>query len=86
MGVQLNIKNAEAVQLAAELANAEGISRTELVLEALRDRKRLREQAIEEKVEKLMEFCRETAAMMSPEMLAFDIDKELYDEETGLPK
>jgi hypothetical protein len=86
MGVQMNIKNAEAVELAAELATAEGLSRTELVLEALRERKRLREQAMEKKIEELMEFCRETAAMMSPEMLAFDIDKELYDEETGLPK
>jgi hypothetical protein len=86
MGAQMNIKNAEAVELAAELAKAEGISRTELVLEALRDRKRLREKAIEDKIERIMEFCRETRAMVSSEALAFDIDKELYDEVTGLPK
>jgi hypothetical protein len=86
MGVQLNIKNAEAVELAAELAKAEGISRTELVLEALRERKRLREKAMEDKIERIMEYCRETRAMMSPDALTFDINKELYDEATGLPK
>ena len=84
MGAQMNIKNAEAVAIAAELAKIEGKSVTQVVLEALR--RQQRELRREKKVEDLMEFARETRAMMSPEALAFDVDKELYDEETGLPK
>jgi hypothetical protein len=84
MGAQMNIKNAEAAAIAAELAKIEGKSVTQVVLEALR--RQQRELRREKKVEDLMEFARETRAMMSPEALAFDVDKELYDEETGLPK
>ncbi len=84
MGTQLNIKNDEAYALASELADLEGVSLTQAVLEALRVHHRLLTR--EKKIEELMEFARETAAMLSPETLAFDIDKELYDEETGLPK
>jgi len=83
MGIQMNIKNAEAAALAGELAALSGTSVTQAVLEALRARKRALDKA--RKVEEIMEFCRETRAMMPPETLAFDIDKELYDEETGLP-
>lgn len=84
MGAQMNIKNAEASAIAGELATLTGTSVTQVVLEALRaQRARLQR---ETKIEELMEFARETAAMMSPEVLAFDIDKELYDEKTGLPK
>lgn len=84
MGVQMNIKNAEASAIAGELAALTGTSVTQVVLEALRAQRAKLQR--EKKIEELMEFCRETAAMMSPEVLAFDIDKELYDEETGLPK
>ena len=84
MGVQMNIKNAEASAIAGELAALTGTSVTQVVLEALRAQQAKLQR--EKKIEELMEFCRETAAMMSPEVLAFDIDKELYDEETGLPK
>ena len=34
MGVQMNIKNEEAAEIAAELAEAQGTTRTEIVLEA----------------------------------------------------
>ncbi len=84
MGAQMNIKSDEAYALASELAEIEGVSLTQAVLEALRAHHRMLTR--EKKIEELMEFCRETAAMMSPETLAYDIDKELYDEETGLPK
>ena len=84
MGVQMNIKNAEASLIAGELAVLTGTSVTKVVLEALRAQRAKLQR--ENKIEELMEFARETAAMMSPEALDFDIDKELYDEETGLPK
>ena len=83
MGAQMNIKNAEAYAIATELAEREGVSLTQAVLEALRAQKA--KLVREKKIEELMEFARETAAMMSPETLAFDIDTELYDE-FGLPK
>ena len=84
MGAQMNIKSDEAYELATEIARREGVSRTQAVLDALRARQR--ELTKEERFEEIMALCRETAALMSPETLAFDIDKELYDEETGLPK
>ena len=48
-------------------------------------RARKREVSKAKKIEEIMEYCRETRAMMSPELLALDIDKYLYDE-NGLPK
>lgn len=84
MGMQMNIKNEEAYALATKLAEGSGISLTQAVLEALRAQHRKLER--EAKIEELMEFSGETAAMMSPEQMAFDIDKELYDEVSGLPK
>ena len=84
MGVQMNIKNAEASEIAGEIAALTGKSVTQVVLEALRARKR--DLNREAKVESVMQLCRETAALLSPKTLAFDIDEELYDEKTGLPK
>ena len=83
MGAQMNIKSEEAYALATELAEQAGSSLTQAVLEALRARKR--EVSRAKKVEEIMEYCRETRAMMSPELLALDIDDYLYDE-YGLPK
>ena len=83
MGAQMNIKSEEAYAIASELASNTGESLTHIVLEALRARKRELSKA--KKVEEIMEDCRETAAMMSPETLALDIDEYLYDE-NGLPK
>ena len=84
MGVQMNIKNAEASAIAGELAALTGTSVTKVVLEALRAQRANLQR--DKKIEHLMAFARETAAMMTPEALAFDIDKELYDDATGLPK
>ena len=83
MGVQMNIKNAEAQALAAELSAQEGISVTQVVLEALRARKR--ERSSEARFRRAMEICRDSASRMSPESKALDIDGYLYDE-YGLPK
>ena len=83
MGAQMNIKSDEAYAIASELAGLTGESLTHVVLEALRARRRELSKA--KKVQEIMEFCRETAAMMSPETLALDIDEYLYDED-GLPK
>ncbi len=83
MGAQMNIKNAEAAAIAAELAKMEGTSVTQVVLEALRARKR--ELSKEEKVARVMAIARDMRARMSPELLALDIDDYLYDE-NGLPK
>ncbi|MFM9852665.1 MAG: type II toxin-antitoxin system VapB family antitoxin [Sphingomonadaceae bacterium] len=80
----MNIKSEEAYALATEIADKTGGSMTQVVLDALRAHhlKLTREK----KVAEIRQLCRETAGMMSPEALAFDIDKELYDEKTGLPK
>lgn len=83
MGAQMNIKSDEAHALATEIAGHTGQSLTQVVLEALRARQR--EVSKERKVEEIMAFCRGTAAMMSPELLALDMDDYLYDE-NGLPK
>ena len=83
MSAQMNIKNVEAVTIAGELAAIEGKSVTQVVLEALRARRR--ELGKEAKIRRVMELCRNTASRMSPEMLALDHGELLYDE-FGLPK
>jgi hypothetical protein len=83
MGVQLNIKSEEAYDLASKIAEAEGVSLTQAVIEALRMRER--EVSKEARLAKVMELCRESRALMSPALLAMDIDDFLYDE-NGLPK
>ena len=83
MGVQMNIKNAEAYALATELAEETGVSLTQAVLEALRARKR--ELVKRDVVEEIMAMARDTRARLSPEALALDHGEYLYDE-LGLPK
>ena len=83
MGAQMNIKSAEAYAIASELVGLTGQSLTHVVLEALRaQRSRLTREA---KIAEIREYCRETRAMMSPELLAINMDDYLYDE-NGLPK
>jgi antitoxin VapB len=83
MGVQMNIKNAEATALAGELASLTGMSVTQVVLEALRARKW--ELSKRDVVEEVMALARDTRARLSPEALALDHGEYLYDE-LGLPK
>jgi hypothetical protein len=82
MGAQMNIKNAEAVELAAELAVSEGTSRTEIVLEALRALKRQRDS--ESIYRKALDICRDTAPMLPDTMLSLAHGDLLYDD-YGLP-
>jgi hypothetical protein len=82
MGVQMNIKNAEAVELAGELAKAEGTSRTEIVLEALRAWKRQRDS--ESIYARALEICRDTAPLLPNTQLSLTHGDLLYDD-YGLP-
>jgi antitoxin VapB len=81
MSFQMNIKNAEAVELATELANLEKTSLTQAVLAALRARKR--ELTKEDRFERAMAIARDTAARLGPNPI--DHGELLYDE-YGLPK
>jgi hypothetical protein len=83
MGIQLNIKNAEAVELAGKIAAAEGISMTQAVLEALRRRER--EVSADARFDRALAIIKDMRSRMSPELLALDVNDYLYDE-NGLPK
>lgn len=82
MGAQMNIKSDEAYALATELAEAEGISRTEIVLEALRAWKRQHDS--ESVYLKALEICRDTAPRLPGTMLSLAHGDLLYDDD-GLP-
>ena len=82
----MNIKNAEAHQLASELANLRGISTTQAVLEAVRndlEREKKRRRKVGLAVE-LLEMGRRCSARLQP-MTSADHAAMLYDEK-GLPK
>ena len=82
MGVQMNIKNDEAYAIATELAKAAGISRTEIVLEALRAWKRERDS--ESIYARALEICRDTAPRLPATQLSLSHGDLLYDDH-GLP-
>ena len=92
MGVQLNIKSAEARALAEEVAAATGTSITEAVTEALRQRrdelnaeqeaKQARARALVERIMAMTEGNRER---WPKHLLDIDHGDLLYDER-GLPK
>lgn len=85
--MSLNIKNPEAHKLAAELARRTGVSLTQAVTEALREKLAVlqTEASKEARIAAIMEIADRCASRLSPEAMAFDIDAELYDE-LGLPK
>ena len=82
MGAQMNIKNAEAAAIAAELAEAEGVSRTAVVLEALRALKQKRDS--ESIYQQALEICRDTAPRLPDTQLSLAHGDLLYDD-YGLP-
>lgn len=86
MGVQLNIKSAEARELAEKLAAATGESLTEAVTRALEERlRKVRKLSADELIAKWTEIGRRNRELW-PEMPTSDqIDDLLYDED-GLPK
>jgi antitoxin VapB len=84
--MSLNIKNPETHKLAAELAQRTGVSMTEAVTEALREKlAALQAEASKEaRLAAIMEIADRCAPLLAGVSSA-DIDA-LYDDETGLPK
>lgn len=85
--MSLNIKNPEAHKLATELAQLSGVSLTEAVTEALREKlARVKKREPDPKLlEDLQRIAHDIASRMSPEVKELDIDELLYDE-LGMPK
>ncbi|MDQ0252505.1 antitoxin VapB [Sphingomonas kyeonggiensis] len=88
MGAQLNIKDAETIRLARELAEATGQPITQAIRHALERELQRREEEIQETLAKVKEISREFVASIPPEMRG-KTSKEwmdaIYDED-GLPK
>jgi hypothetical protein len=82
MGVQMNIKNAEAVALAHEVAELRGISVTQAVLEALKANKR--ELTADDRKAKMDAFLAESRRLYRDEDRNIDHTAFLYDE-NGMP-
>ena len=87
MGVQLNIKDAETVRLARQLADATGQPITAAIRQALERELARREEEIEAKMAELREIAREFHESIPQEMKG-KTSKEwmdsIYDED-GLP-
>ena len=89
MGVQLNIKDAETVRLARELAEETGQSVTQVIKTAIvRELSNLREER-ESRLEQMRAIVREARTHWKPEFngeeLSLTYKDHLYDER-GLPK
>ena len=87
MGVQLNIKDAETVQLARDLADATGQSVTAAIKTALRDQMARREEEVQARIAAIMAAAEKFRQHMPPEwhhMTSKEIMDEIY--EDGLPK
>ena len=84
--MSLNIKNPEAHALAQKLADQLGMSMTEAVTIALRDKlaSAQREAEVARRKERILRMAKKMAAMIGPESLP-DHAELLYDER-GLPK
>ena len=82
----LNIKNEEAHELAAELANLTGRSMTAVIIEALRTQlKQVRRyQDRDERLEELMAIGKRCAVHIHQPVTALKHGEMLYDE-TGMP-
>jgi len=85
--MSLNIKNAEAYDLASELARLTGRSMTTVVLEALRRQRDevLRQQQKAARVQELMAIAQRCAAHITQPVQAVDHGDLLYDEH-GMPQ
>ncbi len=82
MGVQMNIKSAEARTLAEKIAKAKGVSLTEAVVESLRESERAL--AKEDKKAWMAEFLAESRRLYRDEDRNIDHTAFLYDE-NGMP-
>jgi hypothetical protein len=87
MGVQLNIKDARAAELARDLAKALGKSVTEVVREALEEKKLQRDEEIQRTIQEVMKMTSDLRKHLKPEFRAMS-SKELMDsiyDDNGLP-
>jgi hypothetical protein len=82
MGVQMNIKSAEARALAEKIAKAKGVSLTEAIVESLRDSERAL--AKEDKKAWMAQFLAESRRLYRDEDRNIDHTAFLYDE-NGMP-
>lgn len=89
MGAQLNIKDAETVRLARELADATGQPITKAIKAAIQRELQHNEKAREAKRQRLQEIIRGSRELWKPEFLNEELSIThgdfLYDER-GLPK
>jgi hypothetical protein len=90
MGRQMNIKSDRAYQLASELAAAEGVGMTEIVVKALEALKLGLDlppspEEIARRRAMWDQLTQEDAEAWRASGLRYDSDKELYDED-GIPK
>ena len=88
MGVQLNIKDAETVRLARELADVTGQSVTQAIRQALEGELRRRDVEKQNYIEQLREIAREFRANMPEDLRGLSSKQwmdSIYDED-GLPK
>jgi antitoxin VapB len=83
MGVQMNIKNAEVVELAHEVAGLTGESLTQALLTALKDRKRSLTK--DQRMARIRALIEESGKLWTDEERNIDHTAFLYDE-MGLPK
>lgn len=67
MGVQLNIKDAETVRMARDLANSSGRSVTEVIRTAIDREWREREATVQAKIDDVRKITAEFRANMPPE-------------------
>lgn len=87
MGVQLNIKDAETVELARDLARQLGKTVTDTVREALEEKRRRREEEREEYIRTAKKIADEASKHWLPHtagMTSKEIMDSLYDKR-GLP-
>jgi len=87
MGVQLNIKDARAAELARDLARQLGKSVTEVVREALEEKRARREEEIQRRIDAVMAITEGLKDRWDPEtrhMTSKELMDAIYDE-NGLP-
>lgn len=85
MVVQLNIKDAETIRLARELAGATGRSVTETIRAALEREHREREERLQESLQRVRDISAQFRAHMPPEWqgkTSKEIMDAIYDEDS----
>ena len=87
MGAQLNIKDAETIELARSLAQQLGKSVTATIREALEEKARARDEEVAAKIATINELLADVHRNLPPEVRAMSL-KEIMDsiyDEDGLP-